>query len=44
MEKKSWNAPEILELGVENTEYGNSITNNIDATYNDGKHTFWSFS
>lgn len=43
MEKKEWVIPEINELGIENTEYGTTITDKVDATYNDGKHTFYSF-
>jgi hypothetical protein len=44
MIKKTWEKPEINELNVERTEYGNSVTPKIDATYSDGDSTFYSFS
>jgi hypothetical protein len=44
MIKKAWEKPEVNELNVEKTEYGNSITTNVDAVYKDGKDTYYSFS
>lgn len=35
---KQWYNPEILELGVENTEHGGTTTNNIDGIYTDPNH------
>lgn len=44
MKKKQWVTPEAKKLAVENTEYGTKVTNKIDATYQAGKFTFYSFS
>ena len=45
MQKAKWMEPQVNELGLENTEYGNSITPNVDASYTDSKgDNWWSFS
>ncbi|WP_281884316.1 hypothetical protein [Paenibacillus sp. YYML68] len=44
MTKKVWEAPEIKDLELAKTEYGSSITPNIDASYVDGDSTYYSFS
>jgi hypothetical protein len=44
MNKKEWFDPEVNELGVEDTEYGQAITSHNDAVYHDGKYTYYSFS
>ncbi|WP_278246805.1 hypothetical protein [Clostridium akagii] len=44
MQKQQWVEPKINELGVENTEYGTKVTSKSDATYQQGKFTFYSFS
>ncbi len=44
MTKKTWEKPEVKALMVEKTEYGTNITNNVDATYQFGPFTFYSFS
>jgi hypothetical protein len=42
--KKTWKSPNLVNLGVENTNYGTSITKKPDATITVGKFTFYSFS
>lgn len=44
MKKKIWNAPQVIKLGVENTEHGTSMTPKIDGTIYDGNVKYWSFS
>lgn len=42
---KTWEKPEVQELGVQSTEYGSEITKHVDAHYTDGQgHSLWSFS
>lgn len=38
---KQWNNPEILELGLENTELGDGPRDNPDATYVDNNGHRW---
>lgn len=42
--KKVWEKPELKELKVSSTEYGTALKSVPDASYNDGKHTWYSFS
>jgi len=44
MNKKVWEKPQVQELKVSSTEYGNQLKTNPDASYNDGQHTWYSFS
>jgi hypothetical protein len=44
MSKKVWEKPEIKDLEVAKTEYGNSITTSVDAIFVDGNTTYYSFS
>jgi hypothetical protein len=44
MTKKVWGNPQVIELNVKATEYGNTITPHVDASFVDGGDTFFSFS
>ncbi|WP_269079200.1 hypothetical protein [Paenibacillus durus] len=44
MSKKVWEKPEVKELKVSSTEYGNLLKTTPDASYSDGVHTWYSFS
>lgn len=44
MQKKSWAQPEINELSVKATEYGTQNKVIPDASFSDGKHTYYSYS
>lgn len=39
--KKEWNMPELLELGVKNTELGNSTPKTPDSSYVDSNNNRW---
>jgi hypothetical protein len=45
MEKKSWQNPEMVELGVALTEFGNNVTENTDYVWHVNQYiTIYSFS
>jgi hypothetical protein len=45
MEKKSWQNPEMVELGVERTEFGNTVTTSTDFVWHVNEYiTLYSFS
>jgi hypothetical protein len=42
MEKKAWENPEIMELKVEETEYGGDNSKNVDGPYLEvGTQKYW---
>lgn len=41
MEKKTWSAPEFLELGVQSTEKSRYWNGGVDATWVDDGGNYW---
>ena len=41
MEKRQWNSPKVIELGVEETKKSSQHINNVDATTYDSDGNYW---
>lgn len=41
MEKRTWNAPEFLELGVQSTEKSKHWNGAVDGTWTDSQENYW---
>lgn len=42
--KEKWIEPQVTDLSVKMTEYGDKITDHIDDSIKVGKYTYYSFS